>query len=1201
MKPLKYASLLVLLFLKQLAFCQAGDLDEAKKLIEESKRLIQLQQYERALPLCQRELLIMEKTFGPNHKVLLLPLNDLGVVYLRMSNFALAGQTLERALLIAEANPDAGYLDTILNNLASVYQTEGDYRAADPLQARALKLRLESFGRNSLQYGIALDNLALLKRREGDYVAAESFSSQAVDVLESVKGDHDGDLAGALDNLASIHDYKSDYSYSEPLHKRAITILERLYGERDPSLVIPLNDLAAMYDDQQDFVHAEPLYKRSVEIGEANAAVNDPELANSLSNLGLLYIEMSRFKDAEPLLKKALNIRVSIFGEQNPDVARVNNNLGTLYQMEKDFPKAEESYNRALKIWRKLLGNNHPDVAAALSNLALLKWISGDPRAASAFLKESNAIYDANLRLVLFSGSEAAKRAYLEKMRDLTDSSISFYSDYLPRDPGAAGDAAALVLSRKGRIIDAMADELGILRQHLGAEERKLFDQLTSVRSQLADVLVQASYSGDGARVASQYQQALDEEDRIEREISARSSLFKSQDQPVTLNRVQDALSSDSLLIEYVSYLSFNYLVTDQKTAAAEPRYAVYVLSKTGLPAWINLGPAAPIDAMVEKCRKSLSTASSPDAKKIAADAFNLLLGPLATYLKDKQRLFIAPDGALNLVSFAALINQNGRYLGDEFTLTYLPSGRDLVRRNDQARPRTPPLLVANPDYDLRAPDNSSKPNHPVTTTSEFHFAPLSTREAAAIQELLPTATLSTGASATKDMLERVRAPAALHIATHGFFLDPAPDKQKPRQPSTLLRESNGPADLHDPLVRSGLALAGANHSGDGGNRGLLTALEASTLDLWGTQLVVLSACDTGVGKVSNGDGVYGLRRAMALAGARCQIMSLWKVDDYATRDLMTSFYQEVLRGVPVADALRTAQKTVANQPERDHPYYWASFIATGECDQVDLKTVITPSSEGQVAAKLSEQGMAYADQGRLTEAEPLFERALAIDEDELRPNHPDLTKDVHRLAGVYAREDKIAQAQPLLERALASEEQAPESQSSDLMIDLAYLGLIYAAEQRLNESEILLQRAATLAEKTFKSGELDLATFYHNLAGVYYQEHKYAEAEPLLHKALAIRAQNDPDRVSDLNYLASVYFHLQKFADAEPLLRQAAALQEKVSGPDDQDLATILGNLAFDLEKQGRKAEASPYNERAATIRAKEKELPSGSLPKPN
>jgi CHAT domain-containing protein len=226
---------------------------------------------------------------------------------------------------------------------------------------------------------------------------------------------------------------------------------------------------------------------------------------------------------------------------------------------------------------------------------------------------------------------------------------------------------------------------------------------------------------------------------------------------------------------------------------------------------------------------------------------------------------------------------------------------------------------------------------------ADVYFAPLagSAQEARALKSLFPDAKVLTGQQATKAELEQVSAPSILHIATHGFFLEhearsPGPSPAKPdANDASAIR---GASDLENPLLRSGLALAGANLNKDGNEDGILTALEASNLNLWGTKLVTLSACDTGVGEVKNGEGVYGLRRAFVLAGAETLVMSLWPVSDYVTRELMTDYYSGLKTGLGRGEALRQAQLTMLKRKGRQHPFYWASFIQAGEWADLDGK-----------------------------------------------------------------------------------------------------------------------------------------------------------------------------------------------------------------------------------------------------------------------
>jgi CHAT domain-containing protein len=297
--------------------------------------------------------------------------------------------------------------------------------------------------------------------------------------------------------------------------------------------------------------------------------------------------------------------------------------------------------------------------------------------------------------------------------------------------------------------------------------------------------------------------------------------------------------------------------------------------------------------------------------------------------------LLVSPDGALSLIPFAALVDEHGAYAIERYTITYLTSGRDVLRLRESVPSATGAVVVADPKFGNPVVRRAAREGGAAThiDESQYFFAPLPgvASEVRALRQLLPQATFLTGDEATKPRLMAVRGPAVLHIATHGFFLSdaaaPQDDVRAGGDDTTRLARMVGHAT--NPLVRSGLALTGANASGASAGEGVLTALEAAGLDLWGTKLVVLSACDTGVGTVRNGDGVYGLRRAFVLAGAESQLMTLWPVSDRRTRDLMVSFYSTLLRGTPSGEALRDAQLAMLHAAHV-HPYYWASFILSG-------------------------------------------------------------------------------------------------------------------------------------------------------------------------------------------------------------------------------------------------------------------------------
>jgi CHAT domain-containing protein len=333
--------------------------------------------------------------------------------------------------------------------------------------------------------------------------------------------------------------------------------------------------------------------------------------------------------------------------------------------------------------------------------------------------------------------------------------------------------------------------------------------------------------------------------------------------------------------------------------------------------------------------REALRDPLKGDVREAARRLDARIMQPVRHLVGNAPRLLISPDGDLNLIPFQALLDEEGHYLLQRHAIGYLTTGRDLLRMQVTRASKTGPLVIANPLFgepDTRQATGADQLNpkprllasrrRSITTAgdlSNLYFAPLSgtSREARAIQSLFPDAHVLAGPQAAKDALQPVDAPSILHIATHGFFLQ---------------GESEG---TRNPLLRAGLALAGANlNKGLGG--GILTALEAANLNLWGTKLVTLSACDTGVGEVKNGEGVYGLRRAFFLGGAETLVMSLWPVSDYVTRELMTEYYSGLKKGLGRGEALRQAQLAMQNRKGRQHPFYWAAFIQAGEWANLD-------------------------------------------------------------------------------------------------------------------------------------------------------------------------------------------------------------------------------------------------------------------------
>jgi CHAT domain-containing protein len=423
------------------------------------------------------------------------------------------------------------------------------------------------------------------------------------------------------------------------------------------------------------------------------------------------------------------------------------------------------------------------------------------------------------------------------------------------------------------------------------------------------------------------------------------------------VDRVAQALPKDSALVEFVAYED-RPLVPKPGTLVeqvpGELRYLAFVLLADGRVSAVDLGPGERIHSAVLRLRQSLIRRSAT-WQRASQELYRLAFKPLLPALGTTRRLALSTDGQLSLVPFAAL-HDGRRFLVDTFHLSYRTSGKDLLPRPGSSIPAHAAVILADPDFDSApaSPTPATPASEAVIASAERSpvletffstrsaelasqpWAPLpgTREEALAIQRLLPQARLMLGAEASKQALLRLPPPGILHVATHGFFLNDTAGSPQGTRAVGQFGEVADPGPRHlppNPLLRSGLVLAGARETAPRPAHlkdSLATALELSGMNLWGTQLVVLSACDTGQGDVKLGQGVYGLRRALGVAGAQTVVMSLWKVNDETTRELMVDYYRRLLTGLGRAAALDEAMRAL--REKRPHPYYWAPFAAIG-------------------------------------------------------------------------------------------------------------------------------------------------------------------------------------------------------------------------------------------------------------------------------
>jgi CHAT domain-containing protein/Tfp pilus assembly protein PilF len=899
--------------------------------------------YEKAEPLYKRALKIYEDMFSPEHLNVTTPLNNLAQLHQLRGYYAEAETLYKRALEIRvkKLGLEHAQVANSFNNLATLYLTKGDYENAEPLYKSALEIREKIYKSKHPDVATSFNNLAALYKDKGDYVKAEAFYLRALKIYEETLAPGDPLISNSLNNLGLLYLTKGDYERAESLLKQALKIREEKFGPKDLNVATSLNNLASLYKVRGDYERAEQLLKRALKIREEKFGSNFL-VAQSINSLAELYRAKGDYADAEMLYKQALTIFEKAFGTDHPLVAILLNNLGLLYKDTGAYEQAESFYQRALPVYEKIFGTEHPNVARLLSNLSFSCQAREDIPKAIAYLSRAHDIREHDFLRNLASGSERQKLVYINQSAIETDAALSLHINLAPKSAEALQLAVKTLLRRKGRALDAMTDAIAACRRRTSPEDQKLLDQLASTRSQLAVLTLRGPVT-EGIEKHHANLKALEEEvEKLEAEISSRSAEFRAGSAPITLDNVQKAIPPRAALVEFFSYRPFDSKKVRKEDQFSKPRYVAYVIRNQGEPMWVELGDAASIDEKIASLRNALMNRRRNDVKRLARALERRVMQPVRKLLGRTRRVFLSPDGALNLIPFAALVDERNHYLVERYSFTYLTSGRDLLRLKEKIQSKSAALVVADPDFgeDAKSGDATSRAGKGLLSSLYFSRLKHTEREATGLKALFPQAEILTQAKATEAALKQATSPQILHIATHGFFLRGTEQlEQETAGDGTrlVIIDQREQTELLNPLLRSWLGLAGANtQSGGEGNDGILTALEAAGLDLWGTKLVVLSACDTGVGEVKNGDGVYGLRRALVLAGSESQMMSLWPVSDRGTRDLMIEYYKRLKVGQGRSEALRQVQLMMLKLSNRRHPFYWASFIQSGEWANLD-------------------------------------------------------------------------------------------------------------------------------------------------------------------------------------------------------------------------------------------------------------------------
>ena len=802
-----------------------------------------------------------------------------------------------------------------------------------------------------------------LLNEQGKYAEAIPLAEQLLHLVEKEKGSSRQGVAACLSVLGGLYCSFGDYEKAEPILRRALEINEQMEGEESSNVATSLGLLAKVYTELGDYQSALPLARKALRIREKELGADHFAVSTSLNTLGEIYLHLRQFESAEPLFLRALEIRRAHGNAHGLLIAL--NNLCDLYYETRDYDAAEPLAEAALELGENALGKDHIHVAETLSVLGKISAARGRYMQAFEYLREVQRIHFLAIDEMKGFTSEKQKLKFLRKIRKDLDIFLSLIFENLQEYPEARREGLNVVLRRKGIVLEVQRQFQQALLSD-GDRAQKIFQRLNEIRALRSNL----AFSGPGPEQSvAAYQERMgqlkSEKERLETELSALSAPYTLYLKKAEANcsNVAAALPEYSVLLEFIQIQVFDFGVA-ARSRWGRPRYFAFLLTPGNPddPRIVALGDSQEIEECILAFKNAVLKTDIQKLENtltLSDELYSRIFLPLEKDLGNTRQVFLSPDGTLSLIPFEIFRRPDGDFLVSRYTFDYLASGRDLLGFGASAFQGKKSIIMGDPDFDLRdaAGDRAVSKDSPKKTpawTARYsrdlrglHFSPLpGTRvEVREISKILgrEDTLLYTGKNAAEEVLMQANSPRFLHLATHGFFL---PDQDIygwfGNQSSRGLQVHEGAEvdyyRIENPLLRSGLALAGANRvSGRGSQRdGIITAEEILGLNLRGTRMVVLSACETGVGEVRVGEGVFGLRRAFLQAGAKGLVMSMWPVPDRETSELMTMFYENIIsRKMNRAKALRQAMlahmEVIKKRYGAAHPLYWGAFVFLGE------------------------------------------------------------------------------------------------------------------------------------------------------------------------------------------------------------------------------------------------------------------------------
>lgn len=870
-------------------------------------------------------------------------LNNLGSLRLEDGDYGLAESYFKDAGFIFKSIFDQNHENNakVYENLGTVAQSRSQFRKADSLFQLAEKIYIKNLGESHPSLLNVYSKLALVKLAEADYPTSEQYFRKALDLSKTVFGNQSVAHADALSGMGLYYQSTGNLKEAKSNLEKAIETYINKLGKLHPSYISSIENLSSIFQSEGDVEKALPLLNEALRLDSTIYGVRHPKYATTLHNLASLYLSNENYDRAEDFYEKSLVIDEAVYGIENPTFASTQYNLAVLYQKQGKHRKADSLFAKVTKLRKDVLGKNHPDYIFTLYGWGILKQVENEIDSAYALFNSAVNSYLYLFKEYFPSMSESEKSAFYHKVTPVFEAYKDFAIENYKTIPQLKKDLFDLQLTTKAMLLNASAK---MRNKILNSGDQELVSLFANWQEMKEKAIQYYSYTKEELIAQNIDLEELEASiNSMEKDLSLKSNLFNAGFGSDSINwkRLQQNLAPNTGVVE---------LVRVKKSLKNDSIiYAGLILTDT---------------------MKEPEIAVLQEGRRIEKQYFNAYQNLIKFKLMDKisyenlwewvdqkipeglDKLFISPDGIYNKININTLYSENlNQYLLEKENIRIITSARDLIKeRNlegdavkimDEAVPTTPSLpslvLIGSPDFSLGRSDDEMNltaqnvglmrnftggiPSLPGTKIEINAIDSMTRANKWEVRKFLEQ-------EANEILIDSLTAPSILHIATHGFFKTYDADKK--------LSGVENQGKEENPLLRSGILLSGASIGLAGGlpyensfEDGLLTAYETMNLNLDGTELVVLSACETGLGDVKNGEGVYGLQRAFLVAGAENLIMSLWTVNDYTTQLLMTEFYKHWTEGDDKFTSFRKAQMKI--KEEFPQPYYWAAFTIIGE------------------------------------------------------------------------------------------------------------------------------------------------------------------------------------------------------------------------------------------------------------------------------